>query len=117
MQVTSIDNMDEDDGIVNLQSFLMGLNAEPVGPLKRRLVAIVPELRDDGRLDRLDCVTCDWEDPGPIREDDPLTVLLLSVADVVEQQQRHRAEALAKLDAAPPITIEPVDDDKKPGGR
>jgi hypothetical protein len=61
MDITSIDNVSEEDGLVLLQSFLIGLSTEreqnPNDPLRHLLVAILPEYGEDGRLLRLDCLT------------------------------------------------------------
>lgn len=101
MDITSIDNMYEDDGIANLAAFVGGLNAEPAGPTKRMLVAIVPEYEHDagdpGRILRLDALTCDVTDPGGLDADE--AELMEAALLIVQKLKLRRAAALAKLDA------------------
>src|SRR4051812_45756497 len=105
MDITSIDNCYEDDGLVNVQAFLMGLNQEalyqPNDPLRRVLVAIVPELREDGRLDRLNFLTCPAADPGMLTAAE-LSLLDAAAAIVAHRKQLHDA-AVANLRVPRPI--------------
>ena len=114
MDINSIDNVSEADGLVLLQSFLMQLTLAheqtPNDPTRRVLIAILPEYGEDGRLLRLDCLTVPAEDPGALTEDD---MALMTAADaIVKAEQKRRDEAYARLDAEPPISIVPMPADK-----
>jgi hypothetical protein len=98
MDITSFDNMYEEDGIALVSNFLAGLNAEPVGPMKRVLIAIVPEYDDAGRLQRLDCVTVPTCDPGSLSGG--LGELMEAVAQITAERRRKHDAAIAKLDAS-----------------
>jgi len=54
MTIESIDNVSEDDGLALVVGRLAKIT---ISGSDQRLVAIVPEYRPDGRLDRLDVVT------------------------------------------------------------
>ncbi len=98
MDIVSIDNMYEDDGLANLIGFLGGLNAEPAGPLKRVLVAILPEYDDAGILQRLDCVTVPTCDPGSLLGG--LGALMQGAAQITAERKREHDAAIAKLNAS-----------------
>ncbi len=98
MDITSIDNMYEDDGIANLAGFVGGLNAEEAGPLKRVLIAILPEYDDAGVLQRLDCVTVPSCDPGSLSGG--LDELMEAAAQITATRKREHDAAIAKLDAS-----------------
>jgi hypothetical protein len=100
MDITSIDNMYEDDGIALLAGFIGGLNAEPAGPTKRVLIAILPEYDDAGVLQRLDCVTVPTADPGSLSGG--LGTLLEGAAQITAERKREHAAAEARLDAQGP---------------
>lgn len=106
MDITSIDNMYEEDGIVLLRNFLTMLNDEqktsPFDPLRRQIVAILPEYFDDGRLNRLDILTCPVEDPG-LLTDDEIALMDAAFAIVAKRKEEYK-KAIEKLEA--PILIE-----------
>lgn len=98
MDITSIDNCYEEDGLINLQSALAGLNREnPLDPTRRVLVAILPEYSSTGRIDRLNVCTVSASDPGTLEPEE--MALMAAAAGIIARLQRHRAEAIAKLEA------------------
>lgn len=103
MDITSIDNMYEEDGIVLLHNFLIGLNAEqqadPHDPLRRQLIAILPEYDDAGVLQRLDVLTCPATDPGLL--DDAEIALMDAAAAIVAKRAAAHAAAIKELEAHP----------------
>lgn len=107
MDITSIDNVSEEDGLVLLQSFLIGLSTErdrtPNDPLRRIIVAILPEYGEDGRLLRLDCLTVPAEDPGALNAD--MADLMTAADAIVKSEQAKRAAAYARLEAKPLPTV------------
>jgi hypothetical protein len=94
MQVESIDNVNEDDGLVLVTSQLAKL-ATPGAD--RRLVAIVPEYKPDGTLDRLDIVTMAKGDPNISVGVDSLEGLRCYAGAVALEEQQAREAAYAKL--------------------
>lgn len=97
MQITSIDNMYEDDGLAGVWTFLKRLNGPPApGATPQRLIALLPEYRDDGRLDRLDVVTVAADGSGSISAD--AEILRAAAERIVADQRAKRAAAYAKLD-------------------
>lgn len=102
MTIVSIDNM-EGDGLVNLTGFLESLNRQnATDPLRQHLVAIVPEFRtDNGRLDRLNCVTVDATDPGSLAHG--LSALLDGGAQIIAFLKAQRRAALERANHA--ITV------------
>lgn len=117
MDITSIDNMYEEDGIVLLHTFLTGLNIEqkqdPRDPLRRVLVAILPEYFEDGRLNRVDVLTCPATDPGLL--DDAEIALMDAAAAIVAKRQAQHAAAIQKLEATK-ITVVKGDGSAEKGG-
>lgn len=107
MKVMSIDNVYEEDGLVNLLGFLSGLNRQEVtDPLREILVAVLPEYDEaTGRLDRLDCVTVQANDTGPISEG--LKLLSDGKWEIVAELQEKRREALEKLDESVITVVKP----------
>ena len=103
MDITSIDNMYEDDGLANLLGFVGGLNAEqkadPHDPLRRQLVAILPEYDDAGVLQRLDCLTVPASDPG-LLTDAEIALMDAAAAITAKRRAAHDA-AIKKLNDAP----------------
>lgn len=95
MDITSIDNCYEDDGLVNLTGALNALNHQLEAEPRRQLVAILPEFREDGRLDRLNVCTVPAEDPGALSDDE--MALLSAAAGIVAKLQRDRAAAMAQI--------------------
>lgn len=87
--VNSIDNVSEIDGLMLLSTFLNQLNQEPIGPTKRRLMAIVPEYRADGQLDRLDVCTVPWFGPGWMDKAE-LRLFLAADTFALQVQQKRR---------------------------
>lgn len=114
MDLTSIDNCYEDDGLLLAQNFLAGLNIEaiqsPNDPLRRVLVAVIPELRADGRLDRLNFLTCPAEDPGALTEAE-LTLMTAAAAIVAARKVAH-AKAIAAL-TVPTVAPLPTEEDPR----
>jgi hypothetical protein len=110
MNIESIDNVSEEDGLILLQSFVAGLNAEyernPNDPTRRMLIAILPEYGDDGRLLRLDCLTVPVEDPGVLTAD--MADLMTAVDAIVKEEQAKRAAAYARLDAEQLPSVVPL---------
>lgn len=100
MDITSIDNMYEDDGIANLQGFVAGLNAEqkadPNDPMRRQLVAILPEYDDAGVLQRLDILTVPTCDPGLLS--DAEIALMDAAAVITAKRKADHDAAIRKLD-------------------
>lgn len=94
MNVNSIDNMYEDDGIELLSAFFAGLNAESDGPKKRILVALIPEYDDNDKLQRIDCVTVTKDDQNVAG----LGALMSTARTIIADRKRRDAEALEKLD-------------------
>lgn len=103
MNITSIDNCYEDDGIVEAQMLLASFNRPNLdGTPRDLLVAIIPEYRTDGplagKLDRLNFVTRppDGHDQAVDKRYEQLAVVAAAI--VADRRAAHDA-ALAKLDA------------------
>jgi hypothetical protein len=102
MKVTSIDNCYEDDGLVMAQQQIAMFN-QPREP-REVLIAIVPEYREDGRLDRLNFCT-QRVDGGPRQNPTALDHDLHRVcAAIVAQRQADHDAAVKALDDSP-ITV------------
>lgn len=103
MDITSIDNMYEEDGVVLLHNFLTGLNIEqqanPNDRLRRQLVAILPEYDADGRLQRLDCITVPACDPGALSGG--LAKVVEGAAEIVAGRKAAHDAAVKKLEDEP----------------
>lgn len=100
INITSIDNMYEEDGIANLHNFLTMLNLEDqADPLRRQLVAILPEYDDAGRLQRLDCITVPACDPGSLSGG--LVKLLEGAAEIIAGRKAAHDAAVKKLEESP----------------
>jgi hypothetical protein len=97
MNLTSIDNMYEDDGMANLVGFIGGVSLDPPGPEKRELVAVLFEYRN-GRLDRADCLTVRAGDDLSKLEPEEQDLLLAKALIVARRKADHDA-AVAKLNA------------------
>ena len=97
MNITSIDNCYEEDGLSNLFGLLMGMNIrnakEPNQNLHESVIVIFPEYRD-GRLDRLNVGTLNPSHPE-LNEDDCTLMQAIDVARVRLEQDRQKAEAKA----------------------
>lgn len=109
MNITSIDNCYEDDGLVAAQALLASLNRPlPDGTPSDVLVAIIPEYRTEGplagKLDRLNFVTRspDGHDQHVDKRHEQLEAV---AAAIVADRGAAEAAALAKLDAEPPIAV------------
>jgi hypothetical protein len=99
MDITSIDNMYEDDGTANLAGFLAGLRLDKT----RRLVAILPEYDDQLVLQRVDCLTVSTVTAESLSGG--LGTLMDGAAQIQCAQQQARAEAEARLNARGPIEV------------
>jgi hypothetical protein len=101
MNLTSIDNCYEDDGIVSAQLLLASFNRPyPDGTPSNVLVAIIPEYRTDGplagKLDRLNFITRPPD--GHDQEVDPLLEQLqAAAAAIVADRKRQHDAAIAEL--------------------
>lgn len=102
MKITSIDNVYEDDGLTNLYTFLSMLNKQKPDDLSNDvLIAILPEY-NNGRLDRLDCITMVAGGEATCTPDEgDLQGLAWRMAN---DARNARADAMAKLEA--PIVVE-----------
>lgn len=111
MKVTSIDNCYEDDGLVLVQQQIAKFN-EPAFP-REELVAIIPEYREDGRLDRLNFCTR-RTNSGPRQGSTDLDHELDRVcAAIVAQRRAAHDAAIKQLEDRGPIGVVPIGDDSK----
>jgi len=102
MNIVSIDNMTEEAGYDNLTSFFVELNAEPPGPTKRLLIAMLPEYDDAGTLKRIDCITVPTEDPGSLSGG--LEALMEGAAQITAD--RRRAYDIAAAQEREPTVVD-----------
>lgn len=111
MEITSIDNVYEQDGIANLEMMLMGLNlahardvkVDPTCKDQTLIIGIVPEYTQDGRLDRLNVVTVKRSDA--LAMDDLARLLSDAGWPIIQKRRDDEAAAIAELEANPPTLM------------